>query len=111
MSEPLGLALTILALLGLAAVVTALCAGSELRWVAHLPLIAACGTSAVLAILLLVKVAGLDAPQIISPPVTWFAAGKLAVNFTINVDPLSCVMLANVVLCSSQQATLTTARW
>ena len=96
MSEPLGLALTILALLLAAAVVTALCAGGAQKRFAHWPLIAACGTSAVLAILLLTKVAGQDAAQIVSAPATWFAAGKLAVNFTINVDPLSCVMLAMV---------------
>ena len=34
--------------------------------------------------------------QILSQPVTWFAAGKLHVDFTINVDPLSAIMLAMI---------------
>jgi NADH-quinone oxidoreductase subunit L len=95
-SDPLGLALTVLVLLAAATLLTALCAGSVLKRAAHWPLIVACGASAVLAILLLAKVADLETPQVISAPVTWFAAGKLAANFTVAVDPLSCVMLAMV---------------
>src|SRR5262249_48005919 len=95
-SEPLGLALTILVLLGAAALATALCAGSVLKRAAHWPLIVACAASAVVAMLLLAKVADLETPRVISEAGTWFAAGKLAVNFTIAVDPLSCVMLAMI---------------
>ena len=96
MSDPIGLALTVLALLGGAAVVTALCAGTVFRKAAHWPLVVACGVSAGLALVLLSKFAAQDAPRIVSEPATWFAAGKLVVHFTITVDPLSCVMLAMI---------------
>ncbi len=96
MSDPLGLALTILALLLGASIVTACCAGRTFKRAAHWPLIVACGSSAVLALMLLARVAALETPSLVSDPVTWFAAGKLSVNFTIALDPLSCIMLAMV---------------
>ncbi len=37
-----------------------------------------------------------DAPLPLASRSTWFAAGKLQVNFTINVDPLSAIMLVMV---------------
>ncbi len=99
MSDPVGLALTVLALLLAATVVTACFNTSLLRKIAHWPLIVACGSAAVVALVLLLKVhdaAGDAAVRFVSEPVTWFQAGKLAVNFTLTVDPLSCVMLAMI---------------
>jgi len=97
-SDPIGLALAILGLLLAAAVVTALMGGSPvLKRAAHWPLLAACGASAVLAIVLVSKVAAAgDAPRFVSAPLTWFAAGHLKVNFTLTVDPLSSIMLAMI---------------
>ncbi|WP_145233721.1 NADH-quinone oxidoreductase subunit L [Urbifossiella limnaea] len=97
MSDPVTFALTVLALLLGAAVLTALFSGAKaLTSVAHVPLVIACGLSALLAIFLVSKVAGADTPQFVSAPVTWFAAGKFAANFTIAVDPLSAMMLAMI---------------
>jgi NADH-quinone oxidoreductase subunit L len=95
-SDPLGYALVVLgALLG-SAVLTALLAGTALKKFAHVPLVVACGASAVLAVMLLLKVPGLPDHRFVSDPVTWFAAGKLAVNFTLTIDPLSAIMLATI---------------
>ncbi len=98
MSDPLGLALTILGLLLAATILTALLSGTVvLKRAAHSPLVIACGASAGLAILLLMQVekAG-EAPRFISDSYTWFAAGKLKVNFSLVVDPLSSIMLAMI---------------
>ena len=68
----------------------------------HWPLIVACGTAAVLAFVLLdARCVRRTTAQILSEPVTWFAAGKLQVNFTINVDPLSAIMLAMITFIST----------
>src|SRR5262249_57856313 len=45
---------------------------------------------------LFATVAAGEPRRLTSEPVTWFAAGKLTVNFTVAVDPLSCVMLAMI---------------
>jgi NADH-quinone oxidoreductase subunit L len=97
-SEPLLLAFAVLGLLLGATVLTALMSLSAgLRRFAHLPLVVACGASAVLAIILVGRVqAGGSAPRLVSDPLTWFAAGRLTVNLTLAVDPLAAVMLATV---------------
>ena len=41
------------------------------------------------------------AGQVLSSEITWFAAGKLKVHYTINVDPLSAMMLAMVTFIST----------
>ncbi|HEX4609280.1 MAG TPA: NADH-quinone oxidoreductase subunit L, partial [Urbifossiella sp.] len=81
MSDPLSLALAVLELLLGAAVVTALMSGSAaLKKFAHAPLVVTCGAAAVLAIILVSKVAAAgDAPRFVSEPLTWFAAGKFTV--------------------------------
>jgi NADH-quinone oxidoreductase subunit L len=115
-SEPLNLALIILALPLAAAVLAAMCnvhfrkmteavtdvghavgmiPQTTLQKSAHLPLILACGTAAALSFVLLSKM--LDGnSQYVLDPVTWFAAGKLKVSFTITVDALSTIMLCMV---------------
>jgi NADH-quinone oxidoreductase subunit L len=96
--DPLGLAFTILGLLLGATVLTALLSGTVvLKRAAHWPLIIACGTSAVLSILLLLQVwkAG-TVPRFVSDPITWFAAGKLTASISLVVDPLSSIMLAMI---------------
>ena len=56
MSDPIGLALTILVLPLAAAVMAWLAAGNAtLKKYAHVPLILACGTAAILALLMLTK--------------------------------------------------------
>jgi NADH-quinone oxidoreductase subunit L len=95
-SDPIGLALTILLLPLAAALLAWLAAGNKsLRNYAHLPLIVACGAAAGLALVLLNRV--LDSgPQFLSQPITWFAAGHLKVHFTIAVDPLAAIMLSMI---------------
>jgi NADH-quinone oxidoreductase subunit L len=96
-SDPVTLALTILAVLLGAAVVTALMSGSAAcKKFAHAPIVVACGAGALLAIILVTKVAAADQPQFLYGPVTWFAAGKFAANFSITVDPLAAMMLAMI---------------
>ena len=98
MFDPIDFAFAILGLLLTATLGTALLAGNRLlKGTAHWPLIAACGSSAVVAILLLDRVAGSSDPaRYLSEPITWFAAGKLNVSFTLAVDPLSSIMLAMI---------------
>ncbi len=98
MFDPIVFAFAILGLLLASTIVTALLAGNRLlKGSAHWPLIAACGSSAVLAILMLDRVAGSSDPaRFLSEPITWFAAGKLNVSFTLAVDPLSSIMLAMI---------------
>jgi len=98
MSEPVVYALLILGLLLGATVLSAITAGyKSVRDIANWPLIAACAASAFVAVLILARVANShDAHRYISEPITWFAAGKFKVNFTIAVDPLSSLMLAMI---------------
>jgi NADH-quinone oxidoreductase subunit L len=100
-SDPTSIALLILGLPLAAALIAAAFSRSALQTVANLHLIAACATAAVLALVLLARVADAPAHQFLSSPVTWFAAGKLTVNFTINVDPLSAIMLAMITFVST----------
>jgi len=96
-SDPIGLALTVLGLPLAAALLAWLCCGTAaLKKFAHLPLIGACAAAAVVAALLLTKVLDGGQSQYVSEPVTWFAAGHLKVRFTINVDALSAIMLAMI---------------
>src|SRR5439155_178488 len=97
-SDSLGLALLILVLPLAAAVLAALFNTPKLRPFAHVPLIVTCGTAAVLALVLLAQMAEGNYAQVTSDPskaswwqrpLTWFAAGKLSVRFTITVDPLA----------------------
>ncbi|MBY0457876.1 MAG: NADH-quinone oxidoreductase subunit L [Gemmataceae bacterium] len=94
MPEPILLALIILGLPAAAAVMAWLYAYTPARTFAHLPLILACGAAAVIACVLVTKVAE-GAPRS-STPHTWFSAGELKVNFTITVDALSATMLAMI---------------
>ena len=101
MSDPIGLALLILGLPLAAAIVSAGLSRGSIRTAANWPLIAACATAAVLALVLLVRVADASGHQFVSEPATWFAAGRLKVNFTFNVDPLACVMLTMITFVST----------
>ena len=96
MLEPIGLALTILGLPLLAAVLAYFMRGTTATAkLAHLPLILACGSAAVLAGLLLYKM--LDGSgHYVSEPLTWFAAARLKAHFTITVDALSTIMLGMI---------------
>jgi len=104
-SDPLSLALLILALPLAAAILGALLSKSSLRTTANWPLVLACATAAVLAFVLLARVADEPKRQFLSQPATWFAAGKLRVNFTINLDPLAAIMLAMITFVSTWIAT------
>lgn len=96
MSDPIGLALTVLALPLAASLLAALAAYTPLRKLAHVPLVLACGAAAVVALVLLARVMDSGTGITISEPLTWFAAGHFKVNFTVAVDPLSAVMLAMI---------------
>jgi proton-translocating NADH-quinone oxidoreductase chain L len=98
MSDPITFGLIILGLLLGSAILTAcLSANANLKANAHWPLVVACVLSAVFAILILDEVAGASDPaRFLSQPITWFAAGKLDVHFTLAIDPLSAVMLAMI---------------
>ncbi len=102
MSDPIGLALIILVLPLAAAVMAWLAAGNAtLKKYAHVPLILACGTAAILAFLLFNKMLDGSASRYLSEPVTWFAAGHLQVRFTISVDALSAIMLGMITFIST----------
>jgi proton-translocating NADH-quinone oxidoreductase chain L len=73
----------------------------------NVPLIIACATGAILAIFLVREVA-LEGGQFISKPITWFAAGKLEIHYTINVDSLSAMMLAMITFISTWIAVFST---
>jgi proton-translocating NADH-quinone oxidoreductase chain L len=100
-SDTTGLALVVLALPLAAALLAALFSRTGLVRVANWPLVAACAAAAVVAAVLVGRIAEGPARQILSTPVTWFAAGHLRVNFTINVDPLSAMMLAMITFVST----------
>jgi NADH-quinone oxidoreductase subunit L len=72
----------------------------QLQKYANVPLIISCATAAFLAIFLVREVA-IEGGQFISKPITWFAAGKLEIHYTINVDPLSAMMLAMITFIST----------
>jgi len=101
MSDPISFALIILALPLLAAVIAAFGSRTLLKKAAHVPLVIACAVAAVLGIMLVLQVADGSQHRWISDPVTWFTAGKLKVNFTITVDPLSSMMLAMIAFIST----------
>lgn len=101
MFDPIGLALTILALpLAAAILAWAFAGNNSLKKYAHLPLILACAAAAVGAMLLLNKMLA-GTGSAISPPETWFAVGKLKVHFTITVDSLSTIMLGMITFIST----------
>jgi NADH-quinone oxidoreductase subunit L len=96
-SDPVSLALVILALPLGAALLSWLAAGNaRLKNYAHVPLIVACAAAAVVAFVMLDRMLEGYAPRYVSEPVTWFAAGKLKVHFTITVDALSAIMLGMI---------------
>jgi NADH-quinone oxidoreductase subunit L len=107
-SEPVNLALAILALPLCAAILAWLCGASGVtKKFAHIPLVLACGTAAVLAVMLVLKFWGQipphDAPEVkkatlgyFSERITWFSAGHLKVNFSFAVDALSAIMLGMI---------------
>ncbi|MDY3554138.1 NADH-quinone oxidoreductase subunit L [Gemmata sp. JC717] len=96
MSEPIALALIVLALPLSASLLAALLAYTPLKRFAHVPLILACGSAAVTALVLLMKVMDSGTGVTVSEPLTWFAAGHLNVRFTLAVDPLSAMMLSMI---------------
>ena len=100
MSDPIGRALVILGLPLVAAILAAVFSRGILKKAANWPLVAACALAAGLAIGLVSRVAESPNHRFVSDAVTWFAAGKLVVNFTIAVDPLSATMLAMVTFIS-----------
>jgi NADH-quinone oxidoreductase subunit L len=99
-SDPVSRALLILALPLAAAVLAAIFSRTVMKKAANWPLIGACALAFGLAIALVDRVAEAPGHQFVSDAVTWFAAGKFVVNFTIAVDPLSAMMLAMVTFIS-----------
>jgi NADH-quinone oxidoreductase subunit L len=100
-SDPIGLALLILGLPLAAALLAAAFSWSVLRTAANWPLILSCAAASVLALVLVARVADDSVHRFLSEPVTWFAAGRLKANFTINVDPLAAIMLAMITFVST----------
>jgi proton-translocating NADH-quinone oxidoreductase chain L len=100
-SDPISLAWLILALPLIAAILAALLSKTLQYTLAHLPLVIACAVAAILAMVLVKQTADNGAGQVLSSEITWFAAGKLKVHYTINVDPLSAMMLAMVTFIST----------
>ena len=98
MSESVVMALIALCLPLAAAIITALMNTDALRKLANWPLILGRGAAAIVAFMLLESVSSIPGTivPIIYTPEAWFASGNLTVNFSINVDPLSCIMLATV---------------
>ena len=104
MSDPIGLALLILGLPLAGCLVAAALARGPYRASANWPLIISCVAAAVLALVLLARVGEGPEHRLLSDPVTWFAAGKVKVNFMINVDPLSAIMLSMITFVSTWMA-------
>ena len=73
MSDPFAIPLLILGLPLAAALIAAVLAATPWKTFANWPLVAACAVSAVLALLLLERVADEPGYQYFSRPVTWFA--------------------------------------
>ena len=96
MFDPIGLAIIVLLLPLAACLLAAFSSLTPLKKFAHVPLIVACGSAAVVALLLLLKVLDSGAGVPPSKPITWFAAGHLQARFTITVDALSAIMLAMI---------------
>ncbi len=96
MSDPLGFALAILVLPLVAALAAALLSRSSRAELAHIPLVTASFASAVLGAWLLLVVGDRPGHAVVENLATWFAAGRLAVNFSVTIDPLAAVMLAMV---------------
>ena len=63
---------------------------------AYLPAVVSFGSAAVIALTLLSQVSGMQHPSYTTDPITWFSAGLVSAEFSITLDPLSCVMLATV---------------
>ena len=101
MSDSIGLALLVPALPLAAMIVSAVLSRTNLRSFANWPLVLACAVAAVLAAVLLTRVVDEPTRQFLSKPVTWFTAGHLRANFTVNVDPLSAIMLAMITFVST----------
>ncbi len=101
MYDPVSLGWLIPALPLAAMVLAAIFSKTTLQKYANVPLIVACATAAILAFFLVREVNAGEVGQRLSEPATWFAAGKLKVNFTINVDPLSAMMLAMITFIST----------
>jgi proton-translocating NADH-quinone oxidoreductase chain L len=98
-SDPTSLALIALALPLAASLLSFLMGRSKaLTPFAHWPAIVGFGSAAVLALLVLTKVAGSSGDQVAFTKNigTWFSVARLEVNFSISVDPLSSIMLATV---------------
>jgi NADH-quinone oxidoreductase subunit L len=91
-----------------AAIVAAVLSRTTMRTIANWPLIVSCSVSAVVSLILLARVADGSAHQYLSERWIWFAAGKLIVTFTINVDPLSTIMLAMITFVSTWIAIFST---
>jgi NADH-quinone oxidoreductase subunit L len=99
-SDATSRALLILALPLVSAVLATVFSRGRMKKFASWPLVIGCAVGAVLAIATVDRVAESAEHSFVSDSVTWFAAGKLAVNFTINVDPLAAMMLAMVTFVS-----------
>jgi len=99
-SEPIGLALAVLLVLLAAALIAFILSKTPFRTAAHLPLVVACAAASAISLILLAHLGGDASRQVLLEPLTWFAAGRLHVNVTINVDPLSAIMLAMITFIS-----------
>lgn len=109
MSEPIGLVWLTLALPLAAAVAAALLTPSRFgRSVAHVPVVVACGCSALLAVTLLAQWHRIPDGRLLSQPFTWFAAGQLQVRISLSLDALSAAMLAMITFVSTWIALFST---
>jgi NADH-quinone oxidoreductase subunit L len=92
---------TIVALPLVAAILAAILSKTRFATLAHVPLVCACGIAFILAVLLIKAMVENGAGEVSASPITWFAAGKLKVRYTINVDPLAAMMLAMITFIST----------
>ncbi len=105
MSDPISLALAVLALPLVAAVLSWVSFGNpNTKKLAHVPLIVACAAATALTFVLLNRMLDGGAPRYASEPVTWFTAGYLRVNYTFAVDSLSAIMLGMITFVSTMIA-------
>src|SRR6516164_6223221 len=108
MHDPVSIAWLILAMPLAAAILAGVMSRTSLRNYANLPLVIACATAAIFSLFLLRELAGAEQKQFLSQSITWFAAGNLKVHYTIDVDPLSAIMLSMITFISTWIALFST---
>jgi NADH-quinone oxidoreductase subunit L len=103
MSDPITMLWLIPAFPLAASILTAFLGAPLLRQRSHWPTILGAGCSFACALMVLASLYGITDyhPEIHTPPWTWFAIGDFRVNFSLQADSLTAVMLVAVTFCGT----------